>query len=298
MGNENLVKAITESRNFENGINRIHYSIHCSKDDAFSLLIEQVLRRIHFWNYNNANPLIKAFSDHSNPDFKNKQWAITYAAKDVVEDYYGHKTLLVENFDKSDELGQLAPINCKSSVSVENSLVNKVISLFPTDKTKLFVKSLLKYGKIATMDIFSMTDKKFEHALYDRIAYVKSNAQMFTEQLSGFDHQDTLDKLKVLGDFEYCLNKYADPMTLNSEVHTLFISNSDLFNDIFDYATKVYGMKYQGIVWKSFGLINDHQLKLDEYKLIDSIIDLQQELSKQFVLKEGQVSLYEATYLS
>ena len=260
MGNENLVKAITESRNFENGINRIHYSIHCSKDDAFSLLIEQVLRRIHFWNSNNANTLIKAFSDHSNPDFKNKQWAITYAAKDVVEDYYGHKTLLVENFDKSDELGQLAPINCKSSVSVENSLVNKVISLFPSDKTKLFVKSLLKYGKIATMDIFSMTDKKFEHALYDRIAYVKSNAQMFTEQLSGFDHQDTLD--------------------------------------IFDYATKVYGMKYQGIVWKSFGLINDHQLKLDEYKLIDSIIDLQQELSKQFVPKEGQVSLYEATYLS
>ncbi|WP_367376040.1 hypothetical protein [Lentilactobacillus kefiri] len=202
MGNENLVKAITESRNFENGINRIHYSIHCSKDDAFSLLIEQVLRRIHFWNSNNANTLIKAFSDHSNPDFKNKQWAITYAAKDVVEDYYGHKTLLVENFDKSDELGQLAPINCKNSVSVENSLVNKVISLFPTDKTKLFVKSLLKYGKIATMDIFSMTDKKFEHALYDCIAYVKSNAQMFTEQLSGFNHQDTLDKLKVLGDFE------------------------------------------------------------------------------------------------
>lgn len=87
-------------------------------------------------------------------------------------------------------------------------------------------------------------------------------------------------------------------MTLNSEVHALFISNSDLFNDIFDYATKVYGMKYQGIVWKSFGLINDHELKLDEYKLIDSIIDLQQELSKQFVPKEGQVSLYEATYLS
>ena len=127
MGNENLVKAIAKSRNFENGINRIHYSIHCSKDDAFSLLIEQVLRRIHFWNYNNANTLIKAFSDHSNPDFKNKQWGITYAAKDVVEDYYGHKTLLVENFDKSDELGQLAPINCKSSSDLSKFSTNNVL---------------------------------------------------------------------------------------------------------------------------------------------------------------------------
>ncbi|TLQ17005.1 hypothetical protein FEZ41_12440 [Lentilactobacillus parafarraginis] len=298
MKDEVLVNSITNCRNFRNGVNRIHYAIYCSINDASNLLLQQTLKRVHYWECKDKVNLIAAFTDKSNPEFKNKQWAITYAAKDVVEDYYGHKTLLVEDFDKSDELGQLEPINCRSSVSIENSLVNKVSSLFPTNKTKMFVKSLLKYGKTATMDIFSMTEKKFEHALYDRIAYVKSNAQMFNEKFSGFEQQDTLDKLKVLGDFEYCLNKYADPMTLNSEVHALFIGNSDVFNDVFDYAAKKYGMKYQGIVWESFGMINDHELKLDEYKLIDSIIDLQQELSKQFVPTEGQVSLYEATYLS
>lgn len=293
-----LVNSITNCRNFRNGVNRIHYAIYCSTNDAFNLLLQQTLKRVHYWECKDKVNLIAAFTDKSNPEFKNKQWAITYAAKDVVEDYYGHKTLLVEDFDKSDELGQLEPINCRSSVSIENSLMNKISSLFPTNKTKMFVKSLLKYGKTATMDIFSMTEKKFEHALYDRIAYVKSNAQLFNTRLNSFDHQDVLDKLKILGDFEYCLNKYIDPMTLNSEVHTLFIDNSDVFNDIFDYAAKVYGMEYQGIVWESFGMINDHELKLDEYKLIDSIIDLQQELSRQLVPTKGQVSLYEATYLS
>ena len=179
MINQDNLNRIIQTRTFKTNTHYIANRLVISDADAQELLCTELAEH-RLAKYSNDE--IASLLDAGDP---NLLWKVTYAARDATSKYYRALGKQAEH----EYHGQLADIetgvikladdNGDKVEDISEFKLQQVVSLFPTDKTRLFVDLTLRYGKTETMAVLKLTNKQYARRLRNATSYVNRHRSKF-----------------------------------------------------------------------------------------------------------------------
>lgn len=178
MINESTLNSLLKWRTFQTNQHAVANQLKLSDNDATQeLLNELVSHRFKRYSTSQLSELITAHDT-------NLGWSITYARLDLVSKHYkqlGKRAQMehaAELEDVSTGIIKLANDN-GDTTNISEFKLQQVVSMFPTDKTRLFVDMTLRYGKLETMAVLKLNNKQYARRLRNATAYATKHRSKF-----------------------------------------------------------------------------------------------------------------------
>ena len=199
------VQEIIDSWSFQTNLHIVANSLHIDDSEATGLLLDECLDR------NIATPLNSL-----------QQWKITYAAKDIIRNYYK------DQYKNEDLINTLKVTQQPYSSGLDESLKDLNINYeeliaiiqasFPNKKTQQFVQSVLDVGATQTMEDLGLNRKQFNRRLKRACDYASHHRGKFTGAIDQQDKQKLTNELAILKHYELIINNRSSPELLIEEL--------------------------------------------------------------------------------
>lgn len=272
MINEDTVNALLKWRTFKTNMHLVSNSLGLSDKDATQELLNSLIN--HRFKKYTASELNKLVMEHD----VNLGWSITYERLSLISSYYKQlgKRAEMEHSAKLEDVStgviKLADDNGDKVEDISEFKLQQVVSLFPTDKTRLFVDLTLRYGKTETMAVLKLTNKQYARRLRNATSYVnrhRSKFDLVTDQTR--DRQlyilNSLNELFSIIDKEGSIQDWID-------------GHIKLVNELLADSE----VRYQGTIIRAFNQAS----RLDQYAFIRKCIS-QQQLSQQWLTQSNEM---------
>ncbi|WP_436669726.1 hypothetical protein [Lactiplantibacillus plantarum] len=179
MINENALNGLLKWRTFKTNVHLAANQLKLSDLDATQeLLNELITHRFKRYSTSQLSELITAHDT-------NLGWSITYARLDLISRHFkrlGKRAQMehaAELEDVSTGIIKLANDN-GDTTEISEFKLQQVASMFPTDKTRLFVDMTLRYGKTETMAVLKLNNKQYQRRLRNATSYATKHSDKFS----------------------------------------------------------------------------------------------------------------------
>lgn len=176
--NDDIIKQLIAWRTFKTNQHAVANQLKLSDNDATQELLDELVS--HRFKRYSTSQLSELITAHDT----NLGWAITYARLDLISKHYkqlGKRAQMehaAELEDVSTGIIRLANDN-GDTTDISEFKLQQVVSMFPTDKTRLFVDMTLRYGKLETMAVLKLSNKQYQRRLRNATSYVNKHRSKF-----------------------------------------------------------------------------------------------------------------------
>lgn len=247
--NDALIQKLMQSRCFKTNTHLVANTCHIEGHESSQLLILQCLkRRVH------------------PPVTSKMEWRVTYAAKDVIHQYYeqqGAQKDLINNLKKASK-----PKSIQEQVAelgYSNREILNIISLaIPNKKTQQFAGSVLLQGAEETMAKFNLTKRQFKRKLNRLVKYAEQHKTKFKEVVDEYEMISIKAELEILKQYTTIMETSEDPEV---EVAELFHDYTEYYDNLIGECTPY--IKEPNKILNHYWLAN----KQDQYSLNNYIYE-------------------------
>lgn len=258
--NDDTIKQLINWRTFRTNRNAVANTLKLSDEDAQQELLDQLIE--HRFNKYTATELSELITAHDN----NLGWAITYCRLDLVSRHYkqlGKRAQMEHAADLEDVstgIIRLADDNGKTT-EISEFRLQQVVSMFPTNKTRLFVDMTLRYGKLETMAVLKLSNKQYQRRLRNATSYVNKHRSKF-DLVTDKVRDRQLYVLNSLNELDAIING-----TREGSIQGWIDGHIKLTNSLLADSE----VKYQGTIIRAFNQAS----KADQYAFIRECIGAQ-----------------------
>ncbi|KEZ14020.1 hypothetical protein Lp90_1602 [Lactiplantibacillus plantarum] len=205
MINENTLNTLLKWKTFETNVHLAANQLKISDSDAQQELLNELIN--HRFNRYTASQLSELVKAHDT----NLGWSITYGRLDLVSKHFkslGKRAEMehaAELEDVSTGIIKLADDN-GNETSISEFKLQQVVSMFPTDKTRLFVDLTLRYGRTECQSVLKLTNKQYQRRLRNATSYVNRNRSKF-DLVTSVKRDNVLYVLNSLNELEAIIDE-------------------------------------------------------------------------------------------
>lgn len=257
--NDDVIKSLINWRTFKTNQHLVANQLKLSDNDAQQELLNELINyRFRKYSASQLSELVKAHDT-------NLGWSITYGRLDLVSKHFkslGKRAEMehaAELEDVSTGIIKLADDN-ENETSISEFKLQQVVSMFPTDKTRLFVDLTLRYGRTECQSVLKLTNKQYQRRLRNATSYVNRNRSKF-DLVTDNKRKSTLYTLNSLNELFSIIDKEGN-------VQDWIDSHIKLTNELLADSVKIH---YQGTIIRAFNQAS----KADQYAFIRQCIKAQ-----------------------
>ncbi|RMW49943.1 hypothetical protein [Lactiplantibacillus pentosus] len=260
MINESTLNSLLKWRTFKTNVHLSANQLKLSDSDATQELLDELVS--HRFKRYSTSQLSELITAHDT----NLGWSITYARLDLVSKHYkqlGKRAQMehaAELEDVSTGIIKLANDN-GDTTNISEFKLQQVVSMFPTDKTRLFVDMTLRYGKLETMAVLKLNNKQYARRLRNATAYATKHRSKF-DLVTDRDRDRQLYVLNSLNQLDSIINE-----TQIGTVQDWIDSHVKLTNELLSEST----VSFQGAVLNHWETASNK----DKYAFIRAAINAQ-----------------------
>ncbi|MDO7806439.1 hypothetical protein Q7Q91_15720 [Lactiplantibacillus pentosus] len=258
--NDDTIKQLISWRTFQTNQHLVANQLKLSDNDAQQELLDQLIE--HRFNKYTATELSELITAHDN----NLGWAITYCRLDLVSRHYkqlGKRAQMEHAADLEDVSTGIIKLANDNGDTTEISefKLQQVVSMFPTDKTRLFVDMTLRYGRLETMAVLKLNKKQYQRRLRNATSYVNRHRSKF-DLVTSTVRDRQLYVLNSLNELDAIINE-----TREGNIQGWIDNHTKLTNELLSNST----VKYQGTIIRAFNQAS----RADQYAFIRECISQQ-----------------------
>ncbi|KZU32884.1 hypothetical protein Nizo2535_1273 [Lactiplantibacillus plantarum] len=253
MINENTLNTLLKWKTFETNVHLAANQLKISDSDAQQELLNELIN--HRFNRYTASQLSELVKAHDT----NLGWSITYGRLDLVSKHFkslGKRAEMehaAELEDVSTGIIKLADDN-ENETSISEFKLQQVVSMLPTDKTRLFVDLTLRYGRTECQSVLKLTNKQYQRRLRNATSYVNRNRSKF-DLVTSVKRDNVLYVLNSLNELEAIIDE-----TRTGSIQDWINGHIKLVNELLADSD----VRYQGTIIRAFNQAS----KADQYAFI------------------------------
>ena len=260
MINESTLNSLLKWRTFKTNVHAVANQLKLSDNDAQQELLNELIS--HRFKRYSTSQLSELITAHDT----NLGWSITYARLDLISRHFkrlGKRAQMehaAELEDVSTGIIKLANDN-GDTTEISEFKLQQVVSMFPTDKTRLFVDMTLRYGRLECQSVLKLSGKKYQRRLRNATSYATKHRSKFDLVTSTVrDHE--LYTLNSLNELDAIING-----TREGDIQSWIDSHTKLVNELLADSD----VRYQGAVLNHWETAS----KSDQYAFIRECIKAQ-----------------------
>lgn len=176
--NDDIIKQLITWRTFKTNQHLAANQLKLSDKDAQQELLNELIE--HRFKKYTATELAELIKAHD----VNLGWAITYSRLDLVSKHFkslGKRAQMEHAAELEDVSTGVVKLvdDSGNTTDISEFKLQQVCSLFPTDKTRLFVDMTLRYGKTEAMAVLKLNAKQYQRRLRNATAYATKHLSKF-----------------------------------------------------------------------------------------------------------------------